>query len=202
MGRVEGFSQECEADVTLTSAVMADRELCPAPVIKTARLVLRQYEPRDLDDLHAYRSHPDWARYAPLAQPYTRELAERDLCEYVGLDARTHAFWAIEHRGRAVGNIDAELETPFRALMGWGIAREYWGQGLITEAARAVVAWVFGHPDVMRVYATADARNIGSRRVMEKIGMRLEATLRHHRVDQQGELADEVVYGMLRGEWE
>jgi ribosomal-protein-alanine N-acetyltransferase len=53
----------------------------------------------------------------------------------------------------------------------------------------------------MRVYATADARNIASRRVMEKLGMRLEATLRMHRLDARGELLDEVWYGLLREEW-
>ena len=171
-----------------------------APVIKTARLVLRPYERRDLDDLHEYRSHPEWGRYVSLPEPYTRELAARDLDEYVHLDARTHPFWAIDVGGRAIGNIDAEFETPFRALMGWGIARRYWGQGLTTEAARAVVDWLFAHPDVMRVYATADARNIGSRRVMEKAGMRLEATLRQHRIDRDGVLADEVWYAIVRGE--
>ena len=52
-----------------------------APLITTACLVLRPYEPRDLDDLNEYRSHPEWARYVSLPQPYTRELARRDLAE-------------------------------------------------------------------------------------------------------------------------
>jgi ribosomal-protein-alanine N-acetyltransferase len=141
-------------------------------------------------------------RYVSLPQPYTRELAARDLDEYCNLDARTHAYWAIAHDGRAIGNINAEFETPRRAQMSWAIAHEYWGQGLTTEAAEAVIRWVFDHPEVMRVYATADARNPGSWRVMEKVGMRLEATLRMHRLDALGDLADEVWYGMLRSEWE
>jgi ribosomal-protein-alanine N-acetyltransferase len=136
-----------------------------------------------------------------LPHPYTRAQAERDVDEYAGLDANKHAFWAITHEGRVVGNIDSELETEFRALMGWGIARELWGRGLTTEAARAVVEWTFAHPRIQRVYASADGRNVGSRRVMEKVGMRLEATLRQQRADRDGTLADEVWYGMLRSEW-
>src|SRR5262245_54950846 len=150
---------------------VSDSSPQPAPVIRTRRLVLRPFAPQDLDDLHAYRNHPEWRRYFSPQPPYTRELAERDLHEYMCLDARKHAFWAIEHRGRAVGNINAEFETALRAQMGWGIARELWGQGLTTEAAEAIVDWVFEHPDAVRVYATADARNVGSRRVMEKVGM-------------------------------
>jgi RimJ/RimL family protein N-acetyltransferase len=100
-----------------------------------------------------------------------------------------------------VGNVDSDLETDYRALMGWGIARELWGRGLTTEAARAVVDWTFAHGSIQRVYASADARNVGSRRVMEKVGMRLEATLRQQRADRDGTVADEVWYGMLRNEW-
>jgi ribosomal-protein-alanine N-acetyltransferase len=162
--------------------------------------LLRPFHSGDLDDLHAYRNHPEWDRYVLLPRPYTLTIARRDLDEYRSLDPDSHAFWAIDVGGRAVGNINAELETPSRAQMGWGLAHEYWGQGLTTEAATAVVDWLFAHPAMTRVYATADARNVGSRRIMEKLGMRLEATLRMHRLDALGELADEVSYGMLREE--
>jgi ribosomal-protein-alanine N-acetyltransferase len=171
-----------------------------APVLHTARLVLRPYQATDLDALHEYRSHPEWARYVPLPQPYTLAQAALDLDEYVHLDAASHAFWAIEHDGSAVGNIDAELDAPFRALAGWGIARQLWGQGLTTEAARAVMDWSFETWPIRRFYADASATNIGSWRVMEKLGMQREATLRMHREDQ-GVAADEVCYGILREEW-
>ena len=171
------------------------------PEIGTARLLLRPIRPGDVGALHAYRSEPEWARYLPgLPQPYTLADAERDVDEYVGLDAATHAFWGIEYEGRLIGNIDAELETPFRALIGYGIARSHWGQGLTTEAAQAVVGWAFSHPAVVRVYAEADERNAGSRRVMEKLGMQHEGTLRCHR-DDRGVPANHVLYAVLRSEW-
>ena len=162
--------------------------------------MLRPYELTDAAALHEYRSHSEWARYLPLPHPYTREQAEIDLDEYVHLDATHHAFWAIEHEGRAVGNIDAELEAPVRALAGWGIARHLWGQGLTTEAARAVMDWSFETWPIRRFYAQASASNLGSWRVMEKLGMQREATLRMHRLDQ-GVAADEVWFGILRDEW-
>jgi RimJ/RimL family protein N-acetyltransferase len=58
---------------------------------------------------------------------------------------------------------------------------------------------VFG---LAKVCASADARNIGSWRVMEKLGMRREGLLRSQRIDRYGERVDEVRYGILRGEWD
>lgn len=169
--------------------------------IQTARLLLRPFRPDDLDALYAYRSHPDWARYVDLPQPYTREQAERDIEEYVGLDPATHPFWAITYQGRVVGNIDAELEPPNRAIAGWGIARELWERGLTSEAARAVRDWASMRWPIGRFYAYASASNVGSWRVMEHLGMQREAVLRGHRLDQ-GIVADEVWYAILRPEWE
>jgi RimJ/RimL family protein N-acetyltransferase len=171
-----------------------------APVLRTPRLLLRPYERGDLKALHEYRSHPEWGRYVSLPQPYTLDLARLDLEEYINLDATIHAFWAIEHEGRAVGNIDAHRETSYRALAGWGLARHLWGRGLTTEAAQAVMDWAFKTWPIRRFYAEASSRNIGSWRVMEKLGMQREATLRLHREDE-GVASDEVWYGILREEW-
>ncbi|MCC6238399.1 MAG: GNAT family N-acetyltransferase [Dehalococcoidia bacterium] len=176
------------------------KEAHQPPVLRTPRLVLRPFAPADLEALHTYRSDPEWGRYLPLPHPYTLAHARTDLAEYVSLDAATHPFWAIEHQGQVVGNIDAELEAMGRALIGWGIARPLWRRGLTSEAARAVVAWCFEAWPVRRVYATASARNVGSWRVMEQVGMRREALLRGHR-EERGVVADEVVYGILRDEW-
>ena len=85
--------------------------------------------------------------------------------------------------------------------MAYGIAREHWNRGLTTEAARSVVDWLFSATDVWRVMASADERNIGSWRVMEHLGMQHEGTLRMHRNDR-GTPANQVVYGLLRSEWE
>jgi RimJ/RimL family protein N-acetyltransferase len=86
--------------------------------------------------------------------------------------------------------------------MGWSIHRPLWNKGLATEAARAVVDASFAaHTPLRRIGARADARNVASHRVMEKLGMRNEGTLRQARV-ARGECIDEVHYGLLREEWE
>jgi RimJ/RimL family protein N-acetyltransferase len=56
--------------------------------------------------------------------------------------------------------------------------RKYWGQGFATEAARALVTWLSGLGPIRRVWATCDAENIASVRVLEKVGLSQEAVLR------------------------
>jgi hypothetical protein len=76
------------------------------------------------------------------------------------------------------------------------------GRGLATEAARAVISQAFEvYPDLVRVRATADAGNVRSHRVLEKVGMVREEVLRQNRL-VRGELLDEVWYGILgRSAW-
>ncbi len=176
------------------------------PRLRTRRLLLREFRLEDLDALYSYRSHPDWARFLPLEvlpRPYTRTHAEADLAEYLAFAPADHPFWAIEHEGVLVGNIDAEREDDSgraSALIGWGIARHLWGRGLTTEAATAVVDWCFEAWPVAGVRATTRADNVGSWRVMEKLGMHREARLRRQRNDQDT-TGDEVRYGLRRSVW-
>jgi RimJ/RimL family protein N-acetyltransferase len=62
------------------------------------------------------------------------------------------------------------------------------------------IAWAFRTQQLAKVWATADARNVASWRVMEKLGMQREAYLRSHRL-LRGERVDVVQYGLLRREW-
>jgi ribosomal-protein-alanine N-acetyltransferase len=85
--------------------------------------------------------------------------------------------------------------------LGYSIARTYWGRGLATEAARAAVDAAFsGYVDLNRMRAMADARNVASLRVMEKLGMVREGVLRQNRL-VRGEFINEVWCGVLRTEW-
>jgi ribosomal-protein-alanine N-acetyltransferase len=86
--------------------------------------------------------------------------------------------------------------------MGYSLAQTHWGRGLVTEAARAVIDTAFSaYPKLNRIRAMADSRNVGSLRVMKKLGMVREGVLRQNRVVRD-EFIDEVWYGVLRSEWE
>jgi len=111
--------------------------------------------------------------------------------------------WPIVAEQGVVGGINIRLDFQNRlGEMGWSIARPLWGRGLTTEAALAVIEAAFGtHPGLNRIRAMADARNLASHRVMEKIGMRREGTLRQNRITR-AEPVDEAWFGVLRSEWD
>lgn len=171
--------------------------------IQTERLVLRPYGFEDVEDVYAYAADKQWAQYLPVPDPYSRDDAIEFLARQVLLDRVVHPTWAITLDDSVVGGIN--IRFNFENLigeMGYSIARGLWGRGLVTEAAKAVLDTAFAtHSDLQRVRAMADARNLASQRVMEKIGMQREGLLRRNRL-HRGELVDEVWFGVLREEWE
>lgn len=172
-------------------------------IIKTDRLILRPFSFVDVEDVLSYASDPEWARFLPVPQPYTRADAEKFVAGQVLQDRKTRASWAIEHAGSVIGGIDIRFDFDHRVgELGYSIARCFWSKGLTTEAAGAVIDESFSaYPDLNRIRASADERNVGSLRVMEKLGMVREGVLRQ---DQylRGAFRNMVWCGLLRCEWE
>ena len=170
------------------------------PEIRTERLLLRPYRSGDVDDVFAYATDPEWSRYLEVPSPYTRRDAEEFVAKSLLADPGKNPTWAIVYEDRAVGNIDLRVRSHGVAEMGYSIARPLWGQGLVAEAASAVVAHGFEQLGLARVQALADIRNKGSWRVMEKLGMAREGVLRGNRIIH-GERVDDVLYAILRDNW-
>ncbi len=172
--------------------------------IETERLVLRRWTLADADDVLAYAADPEWSRFLPVPKPYERRHAEEAVAGWVLEDWSTHPDWAIEVAGRASGGINLRLNHQQRnAEMGYALARRHWGRGYMTEAARAVIDAAFASlPDLARVQAGANARNTASIRVMEKLGMTHEGTIRHAPRGVEPHANESgVIYAILRDEW-
>jgi RimJ/RimL family protein N-acetyltransferase len=170
--------------------------------ITTERLVLRPFRAEDVDEVLAYASDEAFARYVPgVPYPYGREHAEAFVSIAVEADWATDPLFAVELDGRVIGGINLMVDEVATAGLGYALGRAWWGRGLATEMARAVIDRAFGTYEVEVVWATADARNAASRHVMEKVGMRLDGILRQRRV-HRGERVDECHYSVLRTEWQ
>ena len=76
-----------------------------------------------------------------------------------------------------VGMIELRIDH-FRADLGYGIAREYWGNGYATEITKSVIDWALSQENIYRVWATCDVENLASARVLQKAGMQREGILR------------------------
>ncbi len=167
--------------------------------LRTERLLLRPFRLSDIDDVLEYASDPERATYYP--RPYDRGRAEYVVAQAVLTSQDKGAAFAVEHDGRVIGLISLTVDPEDRkAELDYDIARDMWGQGVAPEAASAVCDWGFREYGLAKIYAGADARNMRSLRVMEKLGMTREAIHRSDEVER-GERVDEACYAVLRSEW-
>ena len=170
--------------------------------LKTEHLLLRPLRLEDVDDIFEYAKDLEWARYLLVPQPFTRRSAEEFVARRIVASWETDPFWAMVLDRKVVGGIELTINVQHeRAELGYSLARKYWRRGLTTEAGIAVVEYGFRVRGLGKIFASADARNTRSHRVMEKLGMTREGVLRGHDKGR-GERTDEVYYGVLREEWE
>jgi RimJ/RimL family protein N-acetyltransferase len=171
-----------------------------APEIRTVRLLLRRPMLADADAYYEIASDPEYARFGSRG-PVDRESTVRALMRIVSIPWEQRPEFAIVLDGRVVGRVMLDLDRPNGiAALGYGIGRAWWGLGLATEAARAAMDYAFDGLHVAKVWARVDPRNVGSLRVLEKLGMQREGLLRGHLI-YRGERVDRAYYGLLRAEW-
>ncbi len=106
----------------------------------------------------------------------------------------------VKASGELIGSIGVVHmdETNEACEIGYCIGRKYWGQGITSEALKAVIQFLFDQVEPERIYAFYHADNPGSGRVMEKAGMEYEGRLRHYRKKTSGEFVDCLFYGVLK----
>jgi RimJ/RimL family protein N-acetyltransferase len=175
-----------------------------ARVIASARVRLRPWQLDDVEAVMRYAPDPKWSEFLPVPHPYTRAHAEEFIAAQRLLDwDRGDCGWAITISDDGPeGGLNLRRETEHRAVLGYAVARRRWGQGYATETSRLVIDAAFNAwPLLQRIYAYADARNAASLRVMKKIGMCKEGTLRAHN-NHRGVLIDTTYCGILRQDWE
>ena len=113
----------------------------------------------------------------------------------------TFAF-AITLDDKVIGSIGVFRQQNIHrqtAEMGYYIAEEYWGKGIMTDAVEQICNYVFKNSDILRIYAEPFAYNTGSCRVLEKAGFQYEGTLRNNAV-KNGKVIDMKMYSLLREE--
>lgn len=171
------------------------------PTLRTSRLVLRPFLLSDavtVQRLAGDRGVADTTLSIP--HPYVDGMAEQWIATHEGAWTRHElATLAItEPEAGLVGAISLRIELAHRrAEIGYWIGPPFWGLGYATEAARAMVAFGFDKLSLQRIHAQLFARNPASGRVMAKVGMQLEGTLRRH-VYRWDQPEDVEAWGLLR----
>lgn len=175
--------------------------------LETERLLLRPFVDDDFEAMHAMRSSPGVVVYLyeePFSPEQTRRLLTRKMAATTWNHEGGGFTCAVVERasGLTVGDANLEWvsERDRTAEVGFVFDPCHQGKGFATEAARALVDWAFGTAGMHRVVGRTEARNVASSRVLEKLGMRLEA----HFVENEwvkNEWQSELVYAILKHEW-
>lgn len=183
-------------------------------VLDTPRLRLRPLQPADAAAVHALHADPEGMRYwstPPWQDPAEADaLIQRDrdglaAGDYIrlGLERRNHGqAGQAGQDGRLIGlcSLFAFHLTSRRCEIGYMLARDCWGGGLMHEALTALLDYAFGVLDINRVEADIDTRNRASERALRRLGFQLEGTLRQRWI-VAGEVSDTGLYGLLRSDW-
>ena len=138
----------------------------------------------------------------PIVLPYTMDQALADIALAVSEEDSGRLTRVIAVDGEPVGWIYGRLPRGGQnsAELGYWLGRAWWGRGIMTAAAGEMCRLLFARGDVHRVWASALAVNVGSWRVMEKIGMRREGVFREA-VTIDGAYYDDLYYAVLRQEF-
>ena len=174
--------------------------------LNTERLILREFNPNDWPAVLAYQSDPlylryyDWTERTPEA---VQEFVQMFLTQQEQ-QPRTKFQLAITLRSdhQLIGNCGIRMASAdaHEGDIGFELSPKHWGRGYATEAARAVLTFGFTELHLHRIWSWCVADNVGSARVLEKIGMQPEGRLRDKEY-YRGRWWDTRLFAILEEKW-
>lgn len=132
--------------------------------------------------------------------PYTEQDARDYIAAMRSTEENSTFAYAITQNDHAIGSIGAFRQSNIHrqtAELGYYLAEEYWGRGIMTEAIRQLCGIVFDTTDILRIYAEPFAYNTGSRRALEKAGFTFEGLMKNNAV-KNGKVLDMALYSLTR----
>lgn len=163
---------------------------------------IRKWRLSDAGDLAAALSNPKVLNNLRdgLPYPYTERDAEDYIRAMLSADENSTFAFAVTVDDRCIGSIGAFRQGNIHgrtAELGYYLAEEYWGRGLMTQAIGKLCQWVFAHTDILRIYAEPFSYNTGSCRALEKAGFHYEGLMKNNAV-KNGKLLDMKLYALTR----
>ncbi|ERN53663.1 GNAT family N-acetyltransferase [Alkalihalophilus marmarensis] len=175
------------------------------PVLETKRLKLREVTYDDAADMLNYMSDPEVVRHIGLERFKSLEDAKSEIDWYHTIHKEGSGMrWGITLKGKdqLIGSCGFlnRAKKHFRAEIGTELSREYWGQGIASEAFQAVISTGFQDMQLERIEALIEPLNIASQRLAGKHGFVKEGLLRKYEYTQ-GKFDDLYMYSLLKEEW-
>lgn len=173
--------------------------------LETQRLILRDFSMDDLQDFYTYCTNPDVGIHAGWKPHQSIEESREILQDMI----QKGQVWAIceKQSNRVIGSLGLhgdkrrDLAPDDCLMLGYVLAKPYWGKGLMSEAVREALRYAYEERNLQMVTVYHFAYNHRSQRVIQKMGFVYEGTLRRAFVRYDGEVFDECCYSMTRDEW-
>jgi len=171
-------------------------------VIETERLIIRRFKENDWKDLMEYLSDEEVIRYSPYTI-YTEEMAKSEVVERANKDDILAV--CIKKTNKVIGELIYENGEFDAKEIGFFFNTQYQGKRYAFESASALINRAFNELKIRRITARCDALNLKSQRLLERLSMRREGTLKKHiyfKYDASGNpiWADTCLYGILNEE--
>lgn len=161
---------------------------------------LRPFLNTDLESLVKHANNYNIAKN--LSNKFPFPYHQDDGISFINLaqSSNPQEIFAITINGEAVGSIGIHPQLDFyckNAELGYWIAEEFWGQGIVPEAIKLIIDYGFKTFDITRIFARTFDTNIKSQRVLEKTGFAFEAKLTET-FYKDGTTYDELIYAVRR----
>ena len=177
--------------------------------LETERLIMRKFTEDDFAAVHSYASCAEnvvYMGWGPNNEEHTRSFINMAITKANENPCTNYQFAAVlKNTNKLIGACNLARIRNDEAEISWILHRDYWKQGYGTEMGKAILGFGFDELSLRRVFAFCDDENIGSYRVMEKIGMRREGLYIEsrpaHKLSNK-KFSDELSYAILKDEWE
>ena len=175
--------------------------------LETERLILRKFMEDDFTAVHSYAACTEnviYMLWGPNSEEQTRAFISFAMTKAEENPCKNYQYAAeLKETGKMIGACNLAISDE--AEIGWILHRDYWKQGYGTEMGKAILQFGFDELNLRRILAHCDDENVGSYRVMEKIGMRREGLFiegRQAHKQSNKKYCDELSYAILKDEWE
>lgn len=174
--------------------------------LETDRLILRKFAKEDAAAMYKnWASDQEVTKYLTWPPHSSQEVSQHVIEDWINsYSNKTYYQWAIVPKDNGSGPIGSisviyMVENASMMHIGYCIGKNWWHQGITSEALKAVMDFLFDVVNVNRIEARHDPRNPNSGKVMKKCGMKYEGTLYSSDWNNQG-ICDACYYALLKSE--
>jgi RimJ/RimL family protein N-acetyltransferase len=175
--------------------------------LESRRLFIRQFRDSDLETFLAYRNDPQVAKYQAWNVPYPRargmEFVEFMTVAFPAVQGEWfQAALELKSTHETIGDVGFIIsrENGRQAVIGYSLARAYWGNGYAYEAVSRLLVYLFANLNLRRIIAECDVENTASWRLLERLGFSRESQLLEN-IFFKGSYGSEYHYAMRARKW-